>query len=501
MMAKTIAEINKKIASGDVCVVTAEEMSDIVDDIGAEKAALEVDVVTTGTFGAMCSSGVFLNFGHSEIPIKITKMFMNDVEAYSGLAAVDAYLGATQVSEKAGMKYGGAHVIEDLIRGKEIKIVAQSYGTDCYPRKELTTTVTLNDLNQAIMVNPRNAYQRYDAATNGSKRILHTYMGKLLPDFKNVTYSGAGILSPLSNDPTYRTIGAGTKIFMGGAEGTIIGEGTQCSTASGFATLMTTANLKEMTKNYVNAATFEGYGTSLYLGVGIPIPILDAEMAKATAVRDADIEISIKDYSVGRRDRPVIQKTNYEELKSGSVLLNGKDVTTSPLSSFKKARDVANELKSRIAAGTFFLGENTTTLPKKQSAKPMKETNKLPVAGDVMGKKVVTVEKTESFIEAAKLMKQNERNHISVVSKGKLVGIITSWDISKAVAEGKVDTVEACMTKNVVTCSPNETVDVIAKRLAKHKISAIPVIDENQNVIGMLTSEHISKLFTRGKHE
>jgi len=335
-LTKTIAEINKKIAAGDVCVVTAEEMADIVDDVGAEKAALEVDVVTTGTFGAMCSSGVFLNFGHSEIPIKITKMFMNDVEAYSGIAAVDSYLGATQVSEKLGIKYGGAHVIEDLICGKEIEVTARSYGTDCYPRKELTTTVTLDDLNQAIMVNPRNVYQRYDAATNGSKKMIHTYMGKLLPDYRNVTYSGAGILSPLSNDPDYRTIGAGTKIFMGGADGMIVGEGTQCSTASGFATLMTTANLKDMTKEYVNAASFEGYGTSLYLGVGIPIPILDAGMARATAVRDADIDVSIKDYSIGKRDRPVVRKANYEELKSGSIEINGKIVATSSMSSFKK---------------------------------------------------------------------------------------------------------------------------------------------------------------------
>ena len=500
-MTKTIAEINKKITSGEVCVVTAEEMSDIVDDIGAEKAALEVDVVTTGTFGAMCSSGVFLNFGHSEIPIKITKMFMNDVEAYSGIAAVDSYLGATQVSEKLGIKYGGAHVIEDLICGKEIEVVARSYGTDCYPRKELTTTVTLNDLNQAIMVNPRNVYQRYDAATNGSKKIIHTYMGKLLPDFKNVTYSGAGILSPLSNDPNYRTIGAGTKIFMGGADGMVVGEGTQCSTASGFATLMTTANLKEMTKEYVNAASFEGYGTSLFLGIGIPIPILDADMAKATAVRDADIEVSIKDYSVGRRDRPVVRKANYAELKSGSIEMNGKTVSTSSMSSFKRARQVADELKNRIASGTFLLGEKVSPLPKNQSTKVMKETNKMPMVRDVMGKKLVTVEMTESFIEAAKLMKQNERNHIAVVSNGKLVGIITSWDISKAVADGKIDTVEACMTRNVITCLPEETVDVVAKRLAEFRISAIPVIDHEKNVVGMLTSEHISKLFTRGKHE
>jgi len=131
----------------------------------------------------------------------------------------------------------------------------------------------------------------------------------------------------------------------------------------------------------------------------------------------------------------------------------------------------------------------------------MKETNKVPTVRDVMGKKNITVEMTESFIEAAKLMKQNERNHISVVSNGKLVGIITSWDISKAVADGKVDTVEACMTRNVITCLPEETVDIVAKRLSEYRISAIPVIDHEKNVIGMLTSEHISKLFTRGKHE
>ena len=500
-MAKTISEINEKITSGEVCVVTAEEMSDIVDDIGAEKAAKNVDVVTTGTFGAMCSSGVFLNFGHSEIPIKITKMYMNDVEAYSGIAAVDSYIGATQVSEKLGIKYGGAHVIEDLICGKSIDVVAQSYGTECYPRKELTTTITLDDLNQAIMVNPRNAYQRYDAATNGSKKIIHTYMGKLLPDYKNVTYSGAGILSPLSNDPNYRTIGAGTKIFMGGAEGTIVGQGTQCSTASGFATLMTTADLKDMSKEYVNAASFEGYGTSLFLGIGIPIPILDADMAQAAAVRDKDIEVSIKDYSVGRRDRPVIRKANYEELRSGSIQLNGKEVATSCMSSFKKSRQVAEELKNRITAGTFLLGANTTALPRNQSTQPMKETNKTPNVMDLMSKKILTIEKTDSIIDAARLMKQSERNHISVVSGGRLVGIITSWDISKAVADEKSETIESCMTKEVVTCSPDETVDIVAKRLAEHKISAIPVIDQNQNVVGMLTSEHISKLFTQGRHK
>lgn len=96
---KTIKEINQKIKDGDAIVLTAAEMTQYVEENGLKKAADEVDVVTTGTFGAMCSSGAFLNFGHSDPPIKMNKTFLNNVEAYSGLAAVDAYIGATQLNK------------------------------------------------------------------------------------------------------------------------------------------------------------------------------------------------------------------------------------------------------------------------------------------------------------------------------------------------------------------------------------------------------------------
>jgi uncharacterized protein (DUF39 family) len=63
---KTIAEINKRIKQGKAVVVTADEMTDIVKQKGPEKASREIDVVTTGTFAPMCSSGAFINFGHSK---------------------------------------------------------------------------------------------------------------------------------------------------------------------------------------------------------------------------------------------------------------------------------------------------------------------------------------------------------------------------------------------------------------------------------------------------
>ncbi|HBL68108.1 MAG TPA: hypothetical protein DDZ70_05305, partial [Firmicutes bacterium] len=139
---KSFAEINEKIKQRRAVVVTAEEITEIVAEKGTAQAAKEVDVVTTGTFGPMCSSGVWLNFGHSEPPIRMTKVWLNDVPAYAGVAAVDAYLGATELTESGSLEYGGAHVIEELIAGNQVKLRAISYGTDCYPRTEIATYIS-----------------------------------------------------------------------------------------------------------------------------------------------------------------------------------------------------------------------------------------------------------------------------------------------------------------------------------------------------------------------
>src|SRR5512141_648983 len=130
-MAKTWEEINARIAAGEAVVMTAEEFAAAATETSVADAARKVDVVTTGTFGPMCSSGAFLNFGHSDPPIKMSKVWLNDVPVFAGLAAVDAYVGATELSEKVGFDYGGGHVIEDLIAGKPVTLRAISYGTDC----------------------------------------------------------------------------------------------------------------------------------------------------------------------------------------------------------------------------------------------------------------------------------------------------------------------------------------------------------------------------------
>ncbi len=335
-MPRTFDEINEKIKKGDAVVLTAEEAIALVDSKGVEKATKEVDVVTTGTFGAMCSSGAFLNFGHSEPPIKMQKVWLNDVPAYTGLAAVDAYIGATELREGDGMEYGGAHVIEALINGDPIKLRATAYGTDCYPRKEISTYISLKTINQAYLYNPRNAYQNYAVATNSSSRPLFTYMGNLLPNFGNATYSNAGQLSPLLKDPKLRTIGIGTRIFLGGGVGYVSWEGTQYKTTvqtkngvpvGAARSLAVTGDLRGMSTEYIRALNFHGYGVTLGVGIGVPIPILDEDMMRSAALKDEQLFTPLFDYSVQSRNRKPLGEFSYAQLRSGAIELMGKRVS------------------------------------------------------------------------------------------------------------------------------------------------------------------------------
>ncbi len=400
-MAKTYAEINDKIATGKVVVVTAEEMIGIVEEDGAEKAAERVDVVTTGTFGPMCSSGAYLNFGHSKPRIKVTRAWLNEVSAYAGLAAVDLYIGATEMPIHdpenepfpGEFRYGGGHVIEDLVAGKDVRLRAEAYGTDCYPRKHLDTWINIRDLNDCVLCNFRNAYQNYNCAVNAyGDRDIYTYMGVLKKNLGNANYCSAGQLSPLLNDPYYRTIGVGTHIWLGGGEGYVFWQGTQhCPTVprrengvpkGGAGTLAVIGDLKQMKPEWIVGVSLYGYGASLNVGIGIPIPILDAEMARFTAVRDEDITAPIVDYS---RNYPnwegaPLGEVTYAQLRSGEIEIGGKKVPTGSLSSYPRAQQIAGELKEQIAAGKFLLSEPARLLPSADSGLTFKPLNERPVS-------------------------------------------------------------------------------------------------------------------------
>ncbi|MFC2004049.1 homocysteine biosynthesis protein [Chloroflexota bacterium] len=397
-MEKTIEEINEKIREGKAVVLTAEEIVDFVKEKGVKKAAQEVDVVTTGTFGPMCSSGAYFNVGHSTPRIKLGggRVYLNDVLAYAGFAAADLFIGANALPDDdprnrihpGEFNYGGGHVIEELVAGKDIRLIASTYGTDCYPRRRLETWINIKDLNEATLFNIRNAYQNYNVAVNLSDKTIYTYMGMLKPRLGNANYSSAGQLSPLLNDPYYKTIGIGTKIFLGGGIGFVAWQGTQHNpnvlrSENGVprrsaGTLAVIGDLKQMKPQWLVGTSMLGYGCSLTVGIGIPIPVLSEETLQYTTVTDDEIFTAVVDYSRAypQMKPDILSEVNYAQLKSGKIIIRDKEVPTASLSSYPRAVEIAQTLKEWILKGQFLLTEPVSSLPGVESGitfKPLRE--------------------------------------------------------------------------------------------------------------------------------
>jgi CBS domain-containing protein len=232
------------------------------------------------------------------------------------------------------------------------------------------------------------------------------------------------------------------------------------------------------------------------VGLGIPIPILNEGLAKKTAIRDSEIITDVVDYSVPRRDRPKLRQVSYKELKSGSITIKDKRVRVSSLSSLKMAKKVSATLKSWIEEGTFFLTSPVERLPTDTVFTPMRQTQEIPFVMDVMHDAVTCTEDEEIRAIAERIVTKSV-NHIVVVNDaGKLLGIVTSWDITRAMAEGKKALADI-ETHTVVTAKPDEPLEVASKRMAQHNISALPVIDIEKKVLGIITAEDVAELLGR----
>jgi uncharacterized protein (DUF39 family) len=396
-MAKTIEEINEKIRQGKAVVATAEEIIGISKDRDLSLIAQEVDVVTTGTFAPMCSSGVYFNLGHAKPRIKLGggEATLNGVQAYTGYAATDLLIGANALpgddprnrTHPGEFSYGGGHVIEELVSGKDIRLTAAAYGTDCYPRKHIDTLINIRDLNEAVLFNPRNSYQNYNVAVNLSDKTIYTYMGILKPHMANANYCSAGQLSPLLNDPYLKTIGLGTRIFLGGGIGYVVWNGTQFNPSvprndngvprRGAGTLAVMGDLKQMNTRWLRGVSMLGYGATLSVGIGIPIPILNEEILQYTLVSDADILAPVVDYAGAypQREPEVLAEVSYAALKTGHFELNGKRVATASLSSYSRAAEVAADLKEWIQQGKFLLTQPVAFFPGVESGVTIKTLN------------------------------------------------------------------------------------------------------------------------------
>ncbi len=155
-------------------------------------------------------------------------------------------------------------------------------------------------------------------------------------------YANPGAISPLLNDPELNLIGIGTRVLIGGAAGYVTWEGTQHfplqkrlpnQTPIGpAATVALIGDAKQMEAKWVRGCYFKGYGASLMLGVGVPLPVLNERVVEQAAVEDCDLVAPIQDFSIPRRVRPTFGLVSYAQLKSGKLSIDGKIVWVATVS-------------------------------------------------------------------------------------------------------------------------------------------------------------------------
>ena len=212
----------------------------------------------------------------------------------------------------------------------------------------------------------------------------------------------------------------------------VVGEGTQNSAGGGFGTLMVTGDMKGMRQDFLRAAVMNGYGVTIHVGVGVPIPVLDTGIVRSTAVRDEDLHRYHRlRHPGGNGHRLPGSLRRPEERRSVSC---GEVVRTSSLSSHRRPGRWRWISKGWIEAGRMELALPTRRIDSTKRVKPMRETAITPRVRDIMNRQVISITEDEEIRVAAKRLLKDETNHLPVLNDdGLLVGIITTFDVSKAV--------------------------------------------------------------------
>lgn len=319
---KTISEINERLRSGDAIVMTALEFKNQVRD-GRRFTVNDVDVITTATRAIMSgtTATVVMPLPEAGRGAVLERLFINGVPCTANMAAdedsdlQDIFISGTAESRDHHGRYGGGHLMRDLVEGKVVEVEARTTdGRDIYAE------VTLDEMPFARIYAMRNVYQNYTAFTNVKNE--RSYLGmpqsifasRPIPRLKALTTSGSGELTPMANDPDGKYVRSGLKVLVNGMNGTLIGWGTRSH--AGGRNLSLSADMKGMDPQFMGGAR-TSHGVEVTNGIAIPFPVVDQSVLDAISTTlDETLEMQIADIS----DRVPIETATFGDVWKDAAL-------------------------------------------------------------------------------------------------------------------------------------------------------------------------------------
>lgn len=310
VVGKEFSEILERIERSEAVVLTAEEVSRLVED--EDRSSLEeVDVVTTATRAVMSGTYAILSFPVAEPGSfqRARNVWLNGISAQVGpcpnenLGLLDLIVFGTACSRDRP-DYGGGHLFRDLVEGKTIQVEVQTDEGGL-----LQAEVGLEDMPHARMFGSRHAFKNYSAFVNPGSRSVRTifHARGFEPHCQGATFSGCGQINPLKCDPLLETIGIGTRILLNGAEGYVLGTGTRSSRDK--PNLSDFADMHHMTAEYMGGFV-TGLGPECICSLAVPIPVTSPTILEEIARRDREIALPVNDINT----RTVIGQANYGDV-------------------------------------------------------------------------------------------------------------------------------------------------------------------------------------------
>ncbi len=364
-MPQTIDEINNKIKTNKAQVLTASEAKILIKEKGIKHFSENIDIVTCATFEINTNAFLYLSFGQTDPLIYFMDASINDIPACI-TGPTDVIISSVS-SSKNNIEYSGSSIVEDLVCKKDLHLKAAGRNLEVFPAKEFETWFNLKDLNYARLFLNQAINQNSIVAANSGDKDINSNMGTLIAKLENSTFNSSSYLNPLINDPACKTIGTGTNIWVAGSRGVILGHGSNHNPSQHknkhnipvgpSTTLSLFVDIENMHPKWIRGGFIKSFGPVLYVGIGIPIPVLNDEIAEHLAITDDMINTTIIDFSIPRRSKPILGQCTYNELRTSTVLINNKPTLTASLSSMAYAFEICKTLKEEILNRNFLLAE------------------------------------------------------------------------------------------------------------------------------------------------